>query len=253
MQKAIYKDFKTLSKRFHIIALVIVTLFLSACNENWGKGDFVYPTEEELRDPKLQKQLVYEHNQLSLKYKIMEHAYGFGLLFLIEVGVVALYLYHINVQDKKRKLQAYAMQVQEAENVIASKQHEISGLTYQMRHGDKLKLVDQIIQKTEPLYQLKSHPQKLNPDGLLELEREVNRTFDDYEKRLAAFVPTLTDSELALCSLIKVGLSVKDIATVICIEPASVSRRKLRIKDKVASVVGAFDAKRTIDQWLREF
>lgn len=249
-----------MNKLIPILALISLTLFLSACNENWGREDFVYPSKEELQDPALMEQFVNERNQLSLKFKVMENIYGFGFLFLLEVGVVLLYLYHINELDKKRvillkeqEVKAYALQVQEADSVIATNQHKISGLTYQLRHGDKLKLVDQIIQKTEPLYQLKSHPQKLNPDGLLELEREVNRTFDDYEKRLAAFVPTLTDSELALCSLIKVGLSVKDIATVICIEPASVSRRKLRIKDKVASVVGAFDAKRTIDQWLREF
>ena len=249
-----------MNKILHIIAWVVLTLFLTACNENWGKEDYVYPSETELRDPQQVEQLVYSHNQLSFKYKVMENVYGFGFLFLLEVGIVVLYLYHINVQDKKKQLllkeqavKAYATQVQEAESVIAIKQHEISGLTSQLLHGDKVKLVDQIISKTETLNQLKAHPQKLTPKGLMGIEQEVNRTFDGYEKRLVAAVPTLTDSELALCSLIKIGLSVKDIATVICIEPTSVSRRKLRIKDKVAAVAGAFDAKRTIDQWLREF
>jgi len=85
------------------------------------------------------------------------------------------------------------------------------------------------------------------------IERVVNLTFDNYVKRLTVTIPTLTDSELTLCTLIKLGLNVKEIATVISIEPTSVSRRKLRIKDKVAAVAGSFDAKRTIDQWLREF
>ena len=242
------------------IIILVFTLFLCACNENWGKEDFVNSYNSQLQDPEQLEQLVYNHNQLSFKYKVMKNAYGFGFLFLIEVGVVVLYIYHINVQDKQREIQikelaveTYVTQMQEAQSMIAIKQHEISGLTSQLLHGDKTKLVDQLILKTEILRQLKINPQKLSHDNLLEIEREVNHTFDGYEKRLATFVPTLTDSELALCSLIKIGLSVKDIATVICIESTSVSRCKLRIKDKVAMVAGTFDAKRTIDQWLREF
>lgn len=249
-----------MNKLLPILALISLTLVLSACNENWGREDFVYPSKEELQDPALMEQFVNERNQLSLKFKVMENIYGFGFLFLLEVGVALLYLYHINELDKKRvillreqEVKAYALQVQEADSVIATNQHKISGLTNQLLHGGKLKLVDQVITKTEVLNQLKTHPQKLSPKGLKSIEQEVNYTFDGYEKRLITTVPTLTDSELALCSLIKIGLSVKDIATVICIEPTSVSRRKLRIKDKVAAVAGSFDAKRTIDQWLREF
>ena len=214
----------------HITVLLSLTLFLSACNENWGKDDYIYPPETELQDPMIIEQLVYNHNQLSFKYKVMENVYGIALLFLIEASIVAIYLYHINVEDKKKVIQlkekeamAYVRQLQEAQNLISVKQHKISGLTHQLLHGNKLKLVDQ------------------------------NLTFDNYVKRLTVTIPTLTDSELTLCTLIKLGLNVKEIATVISIEPTSVSRRKLRIKDKVAAVAGSFDAKRTIDQWLREF
>lgn len=249
-----------MSKFKYIIILAIFTVFLCACNENWGKEDFVNPSNSQLQDHEQLERLVYSHNQLSFRYKVMENAYGFIFFFLIEVGIVVLYFYHINVQDKKREIQMkelavedYVTQMQAAQSLIAIKQHEISGLTSQLLHGDKTKLVDQLILKTEILRQLKINPRKLSHDNLLEIEREVNHTFDGYEKRLATFVPTLTDSELALCSLIKIGLSVKDIATVICIESTSVSRRKQRIKDKVAMVAGTFDAKRTIDQWLREF
>ena len=244
----------------HITVLLSLTLFLSACNENWGKDDYIYPPETELQDPMIIEQLVYNHNQLSFKYKVMENVYGIALLFLIEASIVAIYLYHINVEDKKKVIQlkekeamAYVRQLQEAQNLISVKQHKISGLTHQLLHGNKLKLVDQLVSKTEELHQLKTHPQKLSPDRLQMIERVVNLTFDNYVKRLTVTIPTLTDSELTLCTLIKLGLNVKEIATVISIEPTSVSRRKLRIKDKVAAVAGSFDAKRTIDQWLRDF
>lgn len=246
--------------RLFLIVSFFLALSLTSCNERWGREDFIYPTESELQDTAYQHRLVNERNMLVQKEKIKTHLFSYVMLFLTEGAAVALYLYHIRIEDKERLLRKqeeamrlYAAQVNDTESQLADKQRQINGLTAQLLHDNRLMLVDQLIRKTDKLFSFKENPRKLSPDELSEMEHEVNRTFDRYEKRLAASVPSLTESELALCSLIKLGLSVKDIATVICIEPASVSRRKLRIKDKVASVAGGFDSKRTIDRWLREF
>ena len=128
--------------------------------------------------------------------------------------------------------------------------------------------------KTEELNQLKSHRDQLStlvlethpyltalhqkPICLTDKERShicqlTNTIYAGFDKRLLAAVPTLSEYEVLLCSLIKLHFSVSEIATLLSISPASVSTSKSRLKKKIYTHLGISSEKKSFDNWIWEF
>ena len=113
-------------------------------------------------------------------------------------------------------------------------------------------LCNQLIKKTELFYKIRS----LNyiDDALWEkIKDNINLIFNDYIKRLYQQIPTLTESDIQICCLIKLRFSNNDIANALNISPTSVSKRKLRLKERILQKIGSLGEHQTLDLWLMEF
>lgn len=111
----------------------------------------------------------------------------------------------------------------------------------------------QLFKKTKVLNELKTSPKYLDAVRWEEVKEAIDWLYDDYTKRLTKEFPSLTESDLQICYLMKLHLSISEIATLLGISPTSVSKRKLRLKERMSQE----SMKRTHDRkgqelWLWE-
>ena len=66
-------------------------------------------------------------------------------------------------------------------------------------------------------------------------QRFGDTEYEQFTSRLQAAVPDLTTTDLNFCCLVKINVSMQDLANIYCINKASVSRRKQRVKDKIGN------------------
>lgn len=114
-------------------------------------------------------------------------------------------------------------------------------------------LVNQIIQKNELLNKLKVCPKYIELHQWEAIKELINYLFDNYTERLSNLVPTLTESDIQICCLIKLHIPNPTIAILLAISSTSVSKRKMRLKERILSQIGSFKDSQTLDIWLWDF
>lgn len=127
------------------------------------------------------------------------------------------------------------------------------GQENQRLHDREKFLCNQLIKKTDILYRLKANPQYMEDEQWEEIKEMMNLLFDNYIVRLSTLVPSLTESDLQICCFIKLGITNPGIADLLAIAPTSVSKRKLRLKERITQKIGPFSKEQTLDLWLWEF
>lgn len=120
-------------------------------------------------------------------------------------------------------------------------------------HDREKFLCSLLVKKTEALNKLKTNPKYMDEAHWEEVKENINRLYNDYTNRLVQLIPSLTESDLQICCLIKLHISNQDIATLIGISPTSVSKRKQRLKERIVQELGALGENQTLDLWLWEF
>lgn len=95
-------------------------------------------------------------------------------------------------------------------------------------------LTTQIIGHTEVLNKLSRKPRFIEEMQWPEIFQAANQLFDGFTYRLHTDFPALTEEDIRYCCLIKLHLSTSVIATLTGISPSSVTKRKQRIKEKMA-------------------
>lgn len=140
---------------------------------------------------------------------------------------------------------------------LNEKTKEVTLLTKVFKEKQLLKnretfLTDLLIKKTPVLQKLKTTPKYIEILQWSEIKEAINHLFGNYTERLLQTVPTLTESEVQICCLIKINMSNSDMATQLGISPASVSKKKLRLKEHILQEIGTFGESHTLDLWLRE-
>lgn len=83
------------------------------------------------------------------------------------------------------------------------------------------------------LRKLHLQPVYLNETELKDVCKIADNIFQKFTQRLSKEVSVLSEHEIILCSLIKLRFSITEISIFLNIAPASVSRSKLRIKNKI--------------------
>ncbi|MFS2605829.1 hypothetical protein AAH114_19200, partial [Phocaeicola vulgatus] len=58
---------------------------------------------------------------------------------------------------------------------------------------------------------------------------------------------------IQICCLIKLRFSNGDIANMLAISPTSVSKRKLRLKERIVQEIGSLGENQSLDLWLMEY
>lgn len=173
-----------------------------------------------------------------------------SLLGLLIIVFTTLYFFlkRINKRDKqllktKEELvvlmeEQKLLKEQQFQNDIEHKESQLSAITIQM------------VEKNELLDEIKSILNKKEPNSEAELKKLVNkytvqdnnwRDFDHYFEsvnknfytRLKQKYPEISANDLKICALIKLNLSIKEMATILNISPDSVKTARHRLRKKL--------------------
>lgn len=111
-----------------------------------------------------------------------------------------------------------------------------------------------LIPYIKPLDSLIKSPKQLTIVQWAEVEENINKLYNNFTLRLKEQFPSFTNNDLQVCCLIKLRITVSDIAKILNISPASVSKRKQRIKEQIIKEPGDnFDKSQLIDIWIWEY
>ena len=133
--------------------------------------------------------------------------------------------------------------------------NELNRLTTENRclHERETALTALLVGQNAFLDRIKTKHAYLKDEQWPQFKEELDRIFDGYTQRLVKAAPTISESELRLACLIKLKMSNGEMADVLAISPSSVGKAKLRLKDRLAHSVAAFDKSMMLDVWLWEF
>ena len=96
-------------------------------------------------------------------------------------------------------------------------------------------------------------PVYLNDTELSDICQVTDNIFHNFTQRLSKEISSLSEHEIILCCLIKLRFSITEIAVFLNIAPTSVSRSKLRVKNKIYAELGEDSKEKSLDIWLWEY
>ena len=110
-----------------------------------------------------------------------------------------------------------------------------------------------LVQKSKLLNGLINKPQYIEIEEWANIIREVDYLFNDYTQRLSKLIPSLTESDIQICCLIKLHINNPTIATLLAISSSSVTKRKVRLKERIVQTIGTLGDTQSLEIWLWEF
>ena len=114
------------------------------------------------------------------------------------------------------------------------------------------KLTGQLIAIHPLMNELRNSPRFMRPEDLAVLRQLTDDIYQDFTSRLNSRFTNLTDVDIQLCILIKLGFSISQIAILTAISPTSVSQQKSK-KRIQQQEPDSFAEGETLDLWLRKF
>ena len=198
-----------------------------------------YSHEQDTRDFEALK-LKNELNELKVKqqsYVIVILALGASILLL--VGGFVIYLLH---RKRNRLVQ---------ENLILKQQEELSALREKealLREKDA-RMREELFRRVR-IENLKDgkHIQHISDADWKEIHLMLESTYPGFLPNLRQSFPALSEKELNFCCLVKINMSLQNLADIYCISINSVSRRKLRLKEKLG-----IDKEDSLSKFLNRF
>lgn len=144
----------------------------------------------------------------------------------------------------------YAQSLKEKSKELEAMEHLSKENQY--LHKREAFLCNQLIKQTELFNKLKT-TKYIDNKLWQEIKEKIDLLFDNYTKRLCHQIPSLTDGDIQICCLIKLRFSNGDIANMLAISPTSVSKRKLRLKERIVQEIGSLGENQSLDLWLMEY
>ena len=198
-----------------------------------------YTFQQDTRDFEALK-MKNELNELKVKqqsYVIVILALGASSLLL--VGGFVIYLLH---RKRNRLVQ---------ENLILKQQEELSVLREKealLREKDA-KMREELFRRVR-IENLKDgkHIQQISDADWKEIHLMLESTYPGFLTNLQQNFPTLTEKDINFCCLVKINMSLQNLADIYCISINSVSRRKLRLKEKLG-----IDKEDSLSKFLNRF
>lgn len=196
------------------------------------------------KDRKLE--LIYKEKEVSRLTNFL--LFSLVLILLIVFSFSYFFLKRINKRDKqllKTKEELFTaleeqkkLKEQQFENDIEHKESQLSAITLQM------------LQKNELLEEIKSIIRKKDDTTEKQLSRIINSHFtqdqnwNDFDKyfesvnknfynKLKQKYPDISSNDLKICALIKLNLSIKEMASILNISPDSVKTARYRLRKKL--------------------
>lgn len=178
----------------------------------------------------------------------------YRLLALFALSLLLLFAFYHNMKRKKSRLEIGIQQEKKENYRLMLKQQQTEMQLLREKEAKEKMEIDQLSQKVEYFKRLNAITVPIlmntrNRTGALHLTEEdwetvVNNTnacFDNFTSRLKAQHPTLTDEEIRFCCLIKMELPLSLLAEIYHIAKGSISRKKMRLKEKMTILNGTFD------------
>lgn len=179
---------------------------------------------------------------------------GMALFIALLTGSFILYiLYRKRVMERKRLLQ---------ENVLLKQQEELSALREKealLREQDarmreelfkRLKVFDKIplSDREQPEGGMENGHIHLSDTDWGEIRLMLDSAYSGFTGKLKRDFPDLSERDVNFCCLVKINVSLQSLADIYCISKNSVSRRKLRLKEKMGIEEG-----KTLDEFLHNY
>ena len=198
-----------------------------------------YTFQQDTRDFEALK-MKNELNELKVKqqsYVIVILALGASSLLL--VGGFVIYLLH---RKRNRLVQ---------ENLILKQQEELSALREKealLREKDA-RMREELFRRVR-IENLKDgkNIQHISDADWKEIHLMLESTYPGFLPNLRQSFPALSEKELNFCCLVKINMSLQNLADIYCISINSVSRRKLRLKEKLG-----IDKEDSLSKFLNRF
>ena len=158
----------------------------------------------------------------------------------------------------ENKNQDLLLKIDEYTATMAEKSKELEGLRTLSEnnlylHRRELFLCNELLKKEEFVNKIKKNPKPLDVIQWRDIMSKTNAIYDNYTIRLRTRIPELTENDIRICCLIKLSFSNGDIAKILGISSTSVSRQKLRLKERIIQQVGPLGENMLLDIWLKEF
>ena len=183
-----------------------------------------YAHEHDTRDFEALK-LKNELNELKVKqqsYIIL--ILGLGAFILLSSGSFTIYLLY-----RKRK---HLMQ----ENLMLKQQEELSSLREKealLREKDA-RMREELFRRIRIVKDLEEGNRvHIADEDWKDIHVMLESTYPGFLANLQNNFPTLTEKDINFCCLVKMSMSLQQLADIYCISINSVSRRKLRLKEKL--------------------
>ena len=176
----------------------------------------------------------YDFEKLKLKnlvneLKVEQQNYvililGLVLLVVIMIGGSVFFLiYRRRIDERNRLLQ---------ENVVLKQQEELSVLREKdARMREELFKRMNVFRKISETEKEK-HIQLSDTDWK-EIQLMLDSGYNDFTRKLRMKYPLLPEKDINFCCLVKINMNLQSMADIYCISKNSVSRRKLRLKEKL--------------------
>lgn len=149
-----------------------------------------------------------------------------------------------NIDKYSSSLMAQSEELKKLNEIAIESQH---------LHDRERILCNQLVIKTKPLYEIITAPKYIEDMQWENIVECINMIFDNFTVRLVKKIPTLTEYDLHLCCLIKIGLDNSSIATLLGISPSSVSKQKFRIKERISRQSDTKSENFALDLWIWDF
>ena len=162
-----------------------------------------------------QKNQLYELEMERQRHIIL--ILGLSAFIILLAGCLVAYLFHRKNQALKQQEELSSLRMKEA----------------MLREKDAL-MREELLKRIHVL-------DKLQGDGHIHLSEEdwkdirlmLDSTYPDFTQKLRNHFPTLTEKDINFCCLVKINMSLQSLSDIYCISGNSVSRRKLRLKEKL--------------------
>ena len=215
---------------------------------SWDKQKELKSLEIKFRISEKERQLllVQKENEVAKLHNLLLGAVT-GFIILISGGVI-LFLRRINKRDRQllkaneelvriteeqKRIKEQTMQ-----NEIEHKESQLSAMTIQMLQKNDLmrevkeKLESNSSDKNPELIKLISKGQ-INDKEWVDFNRQFENVNKNFYARLKMAYPEISPNDLKICALIKLNLSIKEMANILNISPDSVKTARYRLRKKL--------------------
>ena len=183
---------------------------------------------------KKDKNIIEQKQQFQIT--LMKYVIAIILLLLISLVCAAAYVYNnmkhkatiVKADSANRELNNTKEQLTNTAVLVRSRGEMLNNIQTQIK--DTFKLTD--TERLERLHKLSRSISTFNSKDN-EMEIMVDKISGDFIEKLSAKYPDLTQNEKRLASLLKIGLSSKEISIIISSQPKSVDMARYRLRKKL--------------------